>query len=376
MYVLNDERFDKIHSLTNGESDVCYQCGSCSAHCPINALEDASLNVRKLVRSAQIGTDYSQDLWSCATCRLCEETCPRDVEIVDVIMGLRSLAFEERKAPDRIVKTVWDIYENGNPWGGNKRQRAKWAEGMHIKNALEGVKVLLYVGCETAYNKQMHGTARSIAKLLDAAGVDFGFLGNDERCCGEPVLNAGEVGYMVELAKNNIGLFEKTGAEIIVTVSPHCSNTFKSFYTKQGLKPRVMHYTEFLHSLLKEKKLDIPKTALKDVTYHDPCVLSRTDGFISGPREMLSLAVAEPLIEMDHSAENSICCGGGGDRMFLEFSGERLADQRIDEAKASGAKTLVTSCPYCVMNLHDSSSTRKAGIEVKDLAEILGEALQ
>ncbi len=375
MLLLNDERWDRVNSMTGGEASVCFQCGSCSAHCPINAISDSGLNMRKIVRSAQLGLDFNGELWNCATCKLCETTCPREVGIVDVVLGLRSLAFEEKKAPEKIEKVVWDIYENGNPWGGKKGERSLWADGLGIKDARAGVKVLFFVGCESAYSREAHESLRSITEIMSRLGVDFGILGNDERCCGEPVLNAGELGYMEEIASQNIAAFQKTGAEIVVTASPHCSNTFRNYYSKHGLKARVMHYSEFFYDLFRDGKLKLRSDSISETAYHDPCVLSRYDDFVSGPREMLSVVTRSPLIEMEHTGRESLCCGGGGNRMFLDFEGARLADRRMDESAAAGAKNVVTACPYCVMNLRDSSDTRKMGIRVRDLAEVLRGAL-
>jgi Fe-S oxidoreductase len=375
MINIDDSRWEHVNELTDNFANICYQCGVCTARCPVGAVSDDLLNVRKLVRSAQIGIDYTDNLWSCATCKLCETTCPRDVKIVNVLLGLRKLAFEEHKAPEKIEKVVWDIYENGNPWGGKKSERAKWAEGMQIKDAKKGVDVLLYVGCEAAYDKRIHSVTKAIAEILKAKNIDFGILGNEELCCGEPLRNAGEWDYMEELATKNINDFKNTNAKVIVTVSPHCSNTFKEVYTKFGLDVKVMHYAEYFYQLYRDGVIDFKKSKELKVTYHDPCILSRTDHFNEGPREMLQNIQGLELKEMKNAKEESICCGGGGNRMFLEFHGKRLADVRTDEAKQTGAEMLITACPYCNMNLHDSSKTRSLNIEVKDLAEILRDVI-
>lgn len=368
---IDDLRWDRVNDLTGNAGNVCFQCGVCTAKCPIGQYTDNPLNMRQLIRSAQLGTDYGEDLWSCATCRLCENTCPRGVDIVDVTLGLRSLAFEDRKVPDRISKILWDIYDDGNPWGGKKKERAKWADGMGIKDAREGVEVLLYVGCEASYDRRMHNITRSLVSILRSAGVDFGILGNDELCCGEPLKNAGETGYLEELASTNIKSFNDTKAATIVTVSPHCSATFKDSYRKFGLNTKVMHYAEFLHQLFREGKLTIKKDLNSKITYHDPCVLSRNDGIVEEPRELLLNIKGVQMNEMENSGEESLCCGGGGNRMFLEFNGPRLADLRTKQAEETGADLLVTACAYCNMNLYDSARTHDMKLEVKDLAEVL-----
>ena len=328
-----------------------------------------------MIRSAQTGEDYDGNLWNCATCRMCETTCPRSVSIVDVILGIRTLAFEENRVPEKMEKVVWDIYENGNPWGGKRNERAKWAEGMDIKNARDGVQVLLFVGCDAAYTKRLHKSVRAVAEILKSGNVDFGILGNEENCCGEPLLNAGEHGYLDELAEKNVSSFRETGAEVIVTVSPHCSNMFRNYYRKQGLDVSVMHYSEYLYGLYKKGEIRMKEASSATITYHDPCMLSRYGNFMDGPREMLENVLGLKLVEMDHSRERSLCCGGGGNRMFLETGGSGLSDMRTDESVAAGAKTLVTACPYCNLNLQDSARTRNLELEVKELAEVLKEVI-
>lgn len=373
--ILDDLRWDRVNEMTGGAANVCYQCGECSAVCPIEEYTGDHLDIRKMIRSAQLGTGDNDDLWACAACKRCEETCPRGVDIVEVALGLRSLALEDNRVPGNINKVLWDIYENGNPWGGNRKERAKWADNVDIKNAKEGVEVLLFVGCEAAYDKRMHDSIRSIVSILKAANVDFGFLGNDELCCGEPLANAGESGYLEELAEKNMQLFNDTKATVVVTVSPHCSATFNDIYRKFSFNTRVVHYSEFLHELFRAGKLHIRGKMDAKLTYHDPCILSRTDGFIEGPRELLGGISGVDLQEMRYAKEGSLCCGGGGNRMFLEFKAPRLADVRTKQAAETGADILITACPSCNMNLSDSARTQNMKLQVKDLAEVLKEVV-
>lgn len=333
---------------------------------------EESLDVRSLMRSSQIGIDISDKVWNCATCKLCEESCPRRVEIVNVITGLRQLEFEERKAPSKMVGLLWDIYENGNPWGGKKSDRAKWAEGLNLKDAKEGADVLLYVGCDAAYNKNLHSSLRNLVEILRKANIDFGFLGNDERCCGEPVKNAGENAYLEDLVKNNIAQFEGTHAKTIVAFSPHCGNMFKTTYKNNGLKVEVKHYSQFLSDLIKEGKIHLNEDAKGKITIHDPCYLSRYGDGVEDLREMFNPISGLEVKEMENFGKNSLCCGGGGNRMFVDFEGKRLSDFRMDQVKETGADTVITACPICNMNLSDSGKTKGLKINVKELSEFLG----
>ncbi|HEU12764.1 MAG TPA: (Fe-S)-binding protein [Euryarchaeota archaeon] len=364
-----------VDNIIIENASECFQCGECTVTCPIGEYTGETIDVRKIVRSAQIGLEYYDNIWACATCALCENFCPRNVSIVDTVIGLRSLAFHKRKAPEKIEKVVWDIFENGNPWGGRKNERSKWAEGMNVKNAKEGVDVILYVGCEAAYDPKQHNNVRSVAGILEKAGVNFGILGNEERCCGEPLRNAGEFDYLDELVSQNISDFEKTGAVAIVTISPHCANMFKKVYKNAGLKMDVFHYPEYISKLNSEGIIRFRKGEDVKVTYHDPCILSRLEKFVDEPRKILEKSGFR-LVEMRDYGENSLCCGGGGNRMFLEFHGKRLSDIRTDQALETGSNIIVTACPYCNMNLHDSVKTRSLNMRVIELGELLKERIE
>lgn len=332
---------------------------------------EETIDTRNILRRAQIGAELPDSVWKCSTCRLCEESCPRDVDIVNVVLGLRELEFQDRKAPERIEKLVWDIYEDGNPWGGKKGDRNKWAEGLEIKDASKGVETLLFVGCDGAYNKELHKSLRSLAEILKKSGTDFGFLGNEESCCGEPVRDAGETGYLDELVEKNILQFESTKARTLVTFSPHCSNMFSTIYKKKGLKMKVMHYSEYLNELVRDGKITINSEIKKKITIHDPCYLSRYGGDSKELRELVVKVPGTEIVEMENSGKNSLCCGGGGDRIFMDFEGKRLSDFRMEQAKNTGAEVVITACPICNMNLSDSRKVNGIKMEIMELSEFL-----
>ena len=337
---------------------------------------EEGMDVRNLMRRAQIGLDISEKVWNCSTCKLCEESCPRQVSIVNVITGLRQLELEEQKAPDKIVKLLWDIYETGNPWGGKKGDRSKWADGLNLKDAKEGTDIILYVGCDAAYNKNLHKSLRSLTDIMKRAGVNFGILGNEEKCCGEPIRNAGEKYYLDDLVHENIAQFEKTGAKTVVAFSPHCGNMFNTVYKKTGLKMEVKNYSEFLNSLIRDDKVKIENGVRGKITIHDPCYVSRYGDGAEDLRGMFTLFPEVEVKEMLSSGKDSLCCGGGGNRMFIDFEGKRLSDFRIEQARDTGADTVITACPICNMNLLDSAKTNGVKIQVKELAEFVGENLK
>lgn len=334
------------------------------------------MDIRHALRNAQIGLETPEYVWNCATCRQCEISCPRQVDIMHVIHGLRQLDFEDRRSPDRIKKLVWDIYENGNPWGGKKGDRNRWASGLDIKDAKSGIDVLLFVGCDAAYNKSLYGPLRALADLMRKSGINFGYLGNDEKCCGEPVKHSGEEGFLEELVDENISRFHSTGAKTIVAFSPHCANMFSTYYVQRGLKMDVMHYSQFVNELVKSGRLKFKGNGGKRITIHDPCYLSRYGDHSGDLREALRSIPGIEISEMVSSGRESLCCGGGGNRIFMDFQGKRLSDFRIKQAKDTGATSIITACPVCNMNLADSVKVNLSDLHVKELAELMDEAVE
>jgi len=372
---VNEQIWDRLNRAVAGMT-LCYQCGVCTAICPL-VVTGRSPAVRKLLRSAQTGVmTSSDDAWLCTTCKQCELTCPRSVPIVEIMHALRTVAFSEHKAPPRLEQVLWKIYQSGNPWGENRLNRAKWTEGLNVKDALNGVDVLLYAGCASSYDPRLQSVAKAVASLLKAADIDFGVLKTQEKCCGDAVYQSGEEAYLEELVADNIAAFSKTKASVVVTISPHCLNMFKSVYPKYGGTFRAVHYTELLTDLLDVGKLKLVQPVEDAVTYHDPCYLSRYQGIQEQPRKILESIKGLELIEMKNSRNNTLCCGGGGGHMFVETNGERLSNIRVKEAVETGAQALATSCPYCIQNLEDSVKTTGKDLRVFDVAELMAKSVK
>lgn len=371
---VNDELWDKLNQ-TVAAMTLCYQCGVCTATCPLTATSRFP-SVRKLVRSAQTGlVTGSDDAWLCTTCGLCEYTCPRGVPIVDVLHALRTLGFSERQAPSKLEEVLWKVFENGNPWGEPRTSRARWTQGLDVKDAFEGVEVLLYAGCASSYDPRLQKVAKAVSSILKAANVNFGVLKTGEKCCGDAVYQSGEDAFLEELVTENVTTFEKTKASIVVSISPHCFNMFKTVYPRYGASFKALHYTELLAELVDSGRLQLAHSMERTVTYHDPCYLSRYHGIEEPPRKLLESINGVKLIEMQNSRMNTFCCGGGGGRVFQETEGERLANIRVREAAETGAHTLATSCPYCIQNFEDSARTLGAKLQVSDVAELLAQSM-
>lgn len=378
LLTVNDEAWDRVVELTDGAASVCYQCGTCTATCPWGRFDDEPLSVRNLMRRAQLGVDGESDadaLYACLTCRACEVQCPRGVDIVDAMLGLREAAFAEDRAPGRLEGALWSVYEEDNPWERPASERGDWLDEVpdDVDVQVGGeADVLYYVGCVPAYDPALQGVPVAMVQLMDATGVDFAVLGDDEVCCGDVVKQTGEPDFFAEIAESNSAQFGDTGATTVVTSSPHCAETFLADY---DLDAEVVHYTAFLADLVEDGRLpsgDLDRT----VTYHDPCYLARGMDVVDAPRRLLS-AIGVELVEMDESGVNTLCCGGGGGNMWQETElEERFADRRATQAGDTGAEELLTACPYCVQNLADGVTKTGVDVPVRDLTELLLEAVR
>ncbi len=351
----------------DGSLAACCQCGTCTAVCPLN------VPVRSIIRGAQVGIkelSISEALWWCATCRQCEVACPRGVDITGVIHSLREVSYNERKVPAKLESALWRVYEEGTAWEGRKNDRGRWAEGLNVKVG-KPAKHLLYLDDAASFDPRLQGIARSLVKVFDSAGVDFAVLGDKEKSSGDEVYQIGEEGFLEELALSNIEAFKGTGAEDIITVSPHSNEVFRDVYPKFGTMPPVFHYTEFLSGLIDQGVLKLQGGEAMTVTYHDPCYLGRYGGIYEEPRKILESVPGVKLNEMDDSKSNALCCGGGGGGMYVESEGQRPSHRRVSQAERSGASVMATACPFCVLNFEDGVKTVGSGIKVRDVAEIV-----
>lgn len=376
--VLDDAAWERVLAATDGAAAPCYQCGVCTAICPWGLVRDEATSVRKLIRRAQLGVDdVGEELWLCTTCGACEARCPKGVEVTKVVLGLRRLAWQERRVPKGLPSLLWDIYFDGNPWGRPPSQRAAWARGLELKAYEPSDEVLYYVGCTAAYDPRAQKVARALVQLLRGAGVAFGTLGEAEPCCGEAALSVGQQEYAQELIRANIARFQEAGVKTVVTTSPHCYDTFRRHYPPLGAEFRVLHYTEYLWQLVQEGRLRLEQPLPLRLTYHDPCYLGRRHGVYEAPRDLLRSVPGVELVEMEASREEALCCGGGGGRMWLETAAnERFANLRLQQAAVTGAQAIATSCPFCVACLEDGLKVLPgAGMRVMDVAEVLALAV-
>jgi len=374
---LDDALWERVMAATDGAVAPCFQCGVCTATCPWGLLQAEPVNVRQLMHRAQLGIAQEDGaMWWCTTCRACEVQCPRGVPIADVMLALRSLAWKDGQAPRGLASVMWALYWDANPWRRPPSQRALWAKGLDVKAFEPGDEALYYVGCPPSYDSRTQKVARALVALFRQAGVAFGTLGEDEPCCGDAAYGLGQRDYVRRIVEANVELFSQRGVQTLVTTSPHCYDMFRNQYPAEaGLRP--LHYSQYLASLVDEGRLRFEKPFEARVTFHDPCYLSRRNDVQEEPRRVLAAIPGLELVEMARSGESTLCCGGGGGRMWMETkAGERFADLRVEEALDSGAEILVTACPHCIACLEDGVKLSGRDLRVMDLAELAASALQ
>ena len=375
------EIIDVIKDSGGETFKLCYQCGLCDTVCPWN--EVRTFSIRKIIREATFGLTEieSEDIWRCATCGRCVEQCPRGVQQIELGVSLRRIATEYGvfPAPVKSIRTISaGLTAQGNPFGEERKNRADWAKGLSVKTFTEGMEILYFPGCYPSYDPRMQRVARATVNILNTAGVDFGILGQKESCCGESIRKTGDEELFKRLARENIKTFIDNGVKKIVVSSPHCYHTFKNEYPEFMVNFEVIHSSQYLFELIDEGRLEITKEYRKDLTYHDPCYLGRHNGIYDEPREVLKKIPGLELDEMPDSRENSLCCGGGGGRIWMETpKGERFSDLRLEQAIGVGAKVLATCCPYCITNFEDSrvNMEYEGVLEIKDITEIIQEVI-
>jgi Fe-S oxidoreductase len=368
----------------------CFQCGLCDTVCPWNRVRDFSM--RKIVRQATFGMTEieSEDIWRCTTCGRCPERCPRDVQQIESGVALRKIATEYGVFPTA-VKPIRSISASligeGNPLNEERKDRKKWTEGINVPTFSEGMDLLYFPGCYPSYDPRLKKVARATAAILNKAGVEYGILGSKENCCGESIRKTGDEELFKRLARENIKTFVDNGVKRILVTSPHCLHTFKNEYPQFMVDFEVIHMTEFLFELIREGRLTLKGEFPKKAAYHDPCYLGRHNKIYDEPREVLKAVPGLELFELPDSFEDSLCCGGGGGRIWMETpKGERFSDIRLEQAMDVGAEVLVTACPYCITNFEDSrlavadsrgiDEDDESLIQIKEISEIVQEVIE
>ena len=361
----------------------CIQCGRCTGGCPVTVR--TKLNVRQFVYNTRDARDDDEileelaklpEIWDCTACNTCAIRCPKGLKPVEVLIGLRNILVDEGAVQATVKSALDSIIMRGNPWGKPRAARCDWMKGLdvNIADPDERTENLIFVCCTIAYDPKVQGIARNLVKILNSAGVDYGFIGEDESCCASEVHNIGELELFEDQVMENTELLNSYNAKRLVAISPHCFSAFKNQYP--GLKMDVIHYTQLLKELVEDKQITFTKECPEKIVYHDPCFLGKQNLIFDEPRFLLKQAKGAELLEFDRKRERSLCCEGGGGKMWVEGSetkAERLAEVRVRDAKDLGATVLAVACPFCFLTMDDAIKATgcEGEMRVSEILELL-----
>ena len=399
-------RVDNFTQRQLMDTYACVVCGYCQDACPANYTKKP-LNPRLIVRDVKSnlmtngpllldqkepslaligggkeGSIAEDALWSCTTCYACMEVCPVYIEHVPKIIEMRRhLVQIESKFPPELLNLFENMEQRSNPWGIAPSDRAKWAADLNVKPFEAGkTEYLFYVGCFGSFDARAKQVTVAITKILDAAGVTWGILGKDEKCCGDSLRRLGNEYVFDRMARENIKQYQDKGVTKIITECPHCFTVLKNEYPQYGAKFEVIHHTELINQLINEGKLKLNGSVdVGKMVIHDSCYLGRHNGIYEAPRAVVKAATGKAPEEMERNHKRGFCCGAGGGRMWLEESlGSRINIERTEEALKNDPKTVCVACPYCMTMFADGLKDKGVDnkVQVLDVAEIVAKGLQ
>lgn len=389
-------RFEQFSWKRRLDFDACTECGRCHDICCAQrsgaALSPKQLIV-KLKRYMHEGGGRSiegkalhgdvisaEELWGCTTCGACLEVCPARIDIVDTIVDLRRhLALERGEFPPGAAHTLHNIQRLGNPWGLDPADRLGWAAGLDVPlmEPDKPVDLLYWVGCSAAFDQRNHHIARSMVKILRAAGIRFGVMA-EERCHAEVGRRLGEEYLFQTGVEENAANLARYQFKRILVHCPHCMNTLRHEYPPFGARYEVVHHTTLIADLLARKAIAPALDTVERIALHDPCYLGRHNGEYAAPRAVLAGVANAATVELPSNRGQATCCGGGGGQMWTEtHARKRINIIRSEEILASGAKTVAVGCPHCLTMLDSGAASldAKDRMKVRDLAEIVADAL-
>jgi Fe-S oxidoreductase len=413
------EDFSRVHELGAGQVDelswkdlldsfTCTECGRCQQACPaaatgkplnprqvVHAIKTNLLANASLLRSGKAGeqpralpligaegegTNSEESIWSCTTCGACLAACPALIEQMPKIVKMRRhLVQMESRFPEELLNLFENMEQRSNPWGIAPSERSKWCGAQERPFEKGKTEYLLYVGCAGSFDSRNKQVSLALAAVLDAAGVSWGILGKEEKCCGDSVRRLGDEYLFDRMARDNAGIFRERGVTKVITQCPHCFSTLKNDYRQYGVELEVLHHSELISRLIAAGKLKLPRGGggVGSVAFHDSCYLGRHNGIYEPPRQALLAATGKEPLELPRNREDSFCCGAGGGRMWLEEqTGTRINHNRVQEALAVKPDTICVSCPYCLTMFEDGlKDLQQGGVRVKDIAEVVAEGV-
>jgi Fe-S oxidoreductase/nitrate reductase gamma subunit len=388
------------------DSYSCTECGRCNDNCPatntgkelnprlvvhdikINLLNNGKLLKKgecakqALIGSGQEGSVSEASIWACTTCGACMEVCPVFIEHVPKIVEMRRhLVQMDAKFPDELLALFENMENRSNPWGIIPAEKGKWTAEVTAPAFEKGkTEYLLYVGCSGSLDTRNKRNTESIARILNKAGVSWGTLGKDEKCCGESVRRLGNEYLFDHMAKDFIKQLNDLGVKKIITECPHCFSALKNDYKQFGADFEVVHHSQFILDLIESGKIKLNKKAdVGNLVFHDSCYLGRYNSIFDQPRKLIELSTGKLANEMGRNRETSFCCGAGGGRMWMEEKeGSRINHERINEAMKSNPDAICVCCPYCVTMMEDGLTDLKASekVHVYEISELIEKAIE
>jgi Fe-S oxidoreductase/nitrate reductase gamma subunit len=375
--------------------DACTRCGRCQDRCPayqtqkplspkglIQDLKEEWLRSAKGAKNEEGLLDniiQEETVWSCTACLSCQVNCPVSIPTFDKTIELRRyLSLTLSKVSPELKLLYKNLQKNSNPYGMGKNQRLEWTQDLDIKKAgEEEVEYLYWVGCVASLDDRNRKVAKSMAAIMQKAGVSFGILGSDETCCGDPLRRTGNEYQYQEVAQGNIEMLKELGIKKIVTACPHCYNTLKNDYAQMGADFEVFHHTELISKLSQEGKISISPTLDGITTYHDPCYLGRVNRIFDAPRDLANKVKKDSFVELPRSKDEGFCCGGGGGRIWMEEHHGKICHNRMDEMIGISANNVITACPYCLIMMEDAIKDKEKSETMKalDISEIIAKGL-
>lgn len=376
---------EEVKEAIGDSFSACMQCGACTGVCP--SIQIGNYSPRLVLRNIALerATDVNVDeaAWSCVTCNSCVEHCPRGTEMLNMIKKIREKSVAAGNVPKQLNAPLASLAKEGTPWTGKQKDRTVWAKDPVLPHYSEEKEYCLFTCCTTAYDSSPQQGSKNgglaLIKLLEIGDVSYGSLGSGESCCGDQAEKIGDMHLAQNLTKGNTELFKSNNVEKILTVSPHCLNSFRKNYPELDEEVEINHYTEVLDNLISSGALTPLSEIDKKVTYHDPCYLGRHNKIYDAPRNILASIPGLELIEMQNNKQRSQCCGGGGGGAWQILPmDEDHGVIRIREALESGAEVIATACPYCIRMLNEAIT--KLGVEdkiqVRDVAELLLQSVE
>ena len=387
------------------DSYSCTECGRCQDVCPAaatgkplnprlviheikaNLLANGPDMLKKMAPKVPLigpkdghGTISEESIWSCTSCGACMEVCPVFIEQMPKILQMRrNLVEMQSKMPEELITFFENSEQRSNPWGIAPGDRAKWFSQLDVKLFEPSMEYLFYVGCAGSFDARSRQVTFALTKIFNAAGISWGVLGKDEKCCGDSLRRLGNEFVFDKMARENVAQFKALGVKKIITECPHCLSTIKNDYKQFGLEVEVIHYAQLVQDLIASGKIKLdPKSDLGRIVFHDSCYLSRHNDVMAAPRSVLASATGHAPAEMKRHGKNSFCCGAGGGRMWMEENvGTRINNERVKEAIAEKAETVCVCCPYCLTMMEDGIKdlNAEATLKVRDVAEVVADRL-